>query len=327
MNQQNLEFSQPYRPENGAGVNGLNFGLSAVVNALSTPLSGADWMIYRNRQNHALPSRAVVIECVEALRSVLFPGYFGIADITPENLRFHIGVTLDRVLRLLQQQVQNGLCFECRSPTDERHCPDCEQHALEITKLYLDRLPVIQTILASDVRAAFEGDPSARSISDAIFCYPGILAVTNYRLAHELHKLGVPLLPRIITEHAHSITGIDIHPGAKIGHSFFIDHGTGVVIGETAVLGNRVRLYQGVTLGAKNFPQDDQGILVKGLARHPILEDDVVVYAGATILGRVTIGEGSSIGGNVWLTHSVNPGSWISQAKTRADGFVNGDGI
>ncbi len=182
-------------------------------------------------------------------------------------------------------------------------------------------------MLATDVQAAYEGDPAATSHSEAILCDPGILAVTNYRLAHELHKLDVPLLPRVITEHAHSITGIDIHPGAQIGDRLFIDHGTGVVIGETAIIGRNVRVYQGVTLGAKSFPVDREGNPVKGLDRHPIVEDDVVIYAGATILGRITIGRGSVIGGNVWLTHGVPPDSRVSQVEVREQGFTNGGGI
>ena len=171
----------------------------------------------------------------------------------------------------------------------------------------------MRRLLASDVEAAYEGDPALHTRDEAIFCYPGIFAITNQRIAHELHVLGVPLIPRIITEYAHTITGIDIHPGARIGERFFIDHGTGVVIGETSVIGNRVRLYQGVTLGAKSFPLDEHGNPIKGIDRHPIVEDDVVIYSGATILGRIVIGKGSTIGGNVWLTHAVPPGSKVTQ--------------
>jgi serine O-acetyltransferase len=181
--------------------------------------------------------------------------------------------------------------------------------------------------LATDVQAAYEGDPAATSPDETIFCYPGVLAITNYRLAHELYLLDVPLIPRIVTEHAHSITGIDIHPGATIGESFFIDHGTGVVIGETCEIGSRVRLYQGVTLGAKSFPLDQNGNPIKGIKRHPVVEDDVIIYSEATILGRVTIGRGSVIGGNVWLTRDVPPGSLITQAQTRQDLFESGAGI
>jgi serine O-acetyltransferase len=185
----------------------------------------------------------------------------------------------------------------------------------------------VQRILALDVRAAFEGDPAAANPDEVIFCYPGIVAITNHRLAHELHILGVPIIPRMITEAAHSATGIDIHPGATIGDRFFIDHGTGVVIGETCIIGSRVRIYQGVTLGAKSFQLDGEGHPVRGIDRHPIVEDDVTIYSGATILGRVTIGHGSVIGGNVWLVHGVPPGSRITQAQTREDVFERGAGI
>ena len=177
------------------------------------------------------------------------------------------------------------------------------------------------------MRATYEGDPAAISTDEAVFCYPGILAITNYRLAHELYIHGVPLIPRMITEYAHSSTGIDIHPGAKIDEGLFIDHGTGVVIGETAEIGKSVRIYQGVTLGAKSFALDQSGNPVKGIPRHPIVEDNVVIYSGATILGRVRIGRGSVIGGNVWLTRSIPPGSQVTQAQVREDQFESGGGI
>ncbi|MBW2263326.1 MAG: serine acetyltransferase, partial [Deltaproteobacteria bacterium] len=184
-----------------------------------------------------------------------------------------------------------------------------------------------RSLLATDVRAAFEGDPAATSKDEAIFCYPGLVAITNYRLAHALFDLEVPLIPRMITEQAHSSTGIDIHPGASIGKSFFIDHGTGVVVGETCRIGRRVRIYQGVTLGAKSLPLDEDGNPVKGVDRHPIVEDDVIIYSGATILGKVVIGRGSVIGGNVWVTRDVAPGSRITQAQARQDLFKEGAGI
>jgi serine O-acetyltransferase len=189
------------------------------------------------------------------------------------------------------------------------------------------RLPEVRRLLDSDVEAAFEGDPALQIKDEAIFSYPGLFAVTEQRIAHELQVLGVPLIPRIITEHAHSVTGIDIHPGASIGERFFVDHGTGVVIGETCRIGKNVRIYQGVTLGAKSFPLDDKGVPIKGVDRHPIVEDDVVIYAGATILGRIVIGKGSSIGGNVWLTHAVPPGSRVTQADPRETKFEYGGGI
>jgi len=273
-----------------------------------------------------LPSRDAVVDVVEDLRAVLFPGYFGTSELTADNTAFHLGSTLDRIQRSLQEQIRRGLCFACDNLGPDARA-DCDARAESITWQFLARLPETRRILATDVQAAYEGDPAATCSDEAIFCYPGVLAVTNYRLAHELHALSVPLIPRIITEHAHSITGIDIHPGATIGESFFIDHGTGVVIGETCTIGKRVRLYQGVTLGAKSFPLDKDGNPIKGIKRHPDVEDDVIVYSEATILGPVTIGHGSVIGGNVWLPHSVPPGSHVTQAQVRQDAFVNGAGI
>jgi serine O-acetyltransferase len=277
-----------------------------------------------------LPSREVVLRMVEALRSVLFPGYFGTSDVRPQTLSYYLGHTLDRVQRELELQVKRSLAFACQDQRAGRHedcLEQCTAKAAEITAGLLGGLPRIQRQVASDVRAAFEGDPAATSPNEAIFSYPGILAITNYRLAHELHVLGAPILPRMITEYAHSITGIDIHPGAAIGDHFFIDHGTGVVIGETCIIGNRVTIYQGVTLGAKSFPLDQAGNPIKGILRHPIIEDDVVIYSGATILGRITIGAGSVIGGNVWLTRSLPPKSRIAINPPRNESFQNGSGI
>jgi serine O-acetyltransferase len=262
-----------------------------------------------------LPSRDAVIECVESLRSVFFPGYFGTPDLQDESLHYFVGSTLARVLRLLEDQVRRAIAFAEKH--DFETCAHCGEASAAAPRALLGRLPSVRRLVASDVEAAYEGDPALKSRDEAIFSYPGIFAVTNQRLAHELHVLGVPLIPRIITEHAHAITGIDIHPGAAIGEKFFIDHGTGVVVGETSRIGRNVRLYQGVTLGAKSFPLDEHGNPIKGIDRHPIVEDDVVVYAGATILGRITIGKGSSVGGNVWLTESVPPGSKVTQANTR----------
>jgi serine O-acetyltransferase len=202
----------------------------------------------------------------------------------------------------------------------------CEK-SQQITRSFAEQLPAIRLLIESDIQAAYEGDPAALSPDEVLICYPGITATIHHRFAHALYKLGAPLVARVISEIAHSATGIDIHPGAQISESFFIDHGTGVVIGETAIIGKRVRLYQAVTLGAKRFAKDENGLLVKGNIRHPIVEDDVVIYAGATILGRITIGHGSTIGGNVWLTHSVPPGSHISQAQVRNETFEGGAGI
>jgi serine O-acetyltransferase len=279
----------------------------------------------RQRCRRKLPSRDRLVELVEDLRSVLFPGYFGTQDLTAETMRFQVGSTLDRVSRVLVEQVERGLAYRCTD--DPERCRGCDQRALEISDAFLRRLPALRRKLALDVAASYEGDPAATSADEAIFCYPGVLAITNYRLAHELHRLGVPLIPRIITEHAHSTTGIDIHPGATIGERFFIDHGTGVVVGETCVIGDRVRVYQGVTLGAKSLPLDERGRPIKGIPRHPIVEDDVIIYSGATILGRVTVGRGAVIGGNVWLTRSVSPGSHVTQAASRRERFEGGSGI
>jgi serine O-acetyltransferase len=272
-----------------------------------------------------LPSRDAVIQVVEDLRSVLFPGYFGTSDINDESLHYFVGATLARALRALEEQVRRGIAFGERH--DYESCDHCAEFAQQATKAFLARLPEVRRLVRSDVEAAYEGDPALKSRDEAIFAYPGIFAVTNQRIAHELHVLGVPLIPRIITEHAHTITGIDIHPGAAIGERFFIDHGTGVVVGETAIIGAGVRLYQGVTLGAKSFPLDEHGNPMKGIPRHPIVEDDVVVYAGATILGRITIGKGSSVGGNVWLTASVPPGTRVTQAEVRDQRHSHGSGI
>ncbi len=273
-----------------------------------------------------LPQRNIIMDMIEALRAVLFPGYFGTSELTADNMAFHIGSALDHVRRELEQQIRRGLCFSCDNPGTEPR-DDCDSRAATITCEFLQRLPAVKRLLASDVQAAYEGDPAATCPAETVLCYPGLLAITNYRLAHELHLLGVPLIPRIITEHAHGATGIDIHPGATIDESFFIDHGTGVVIGETCVIGKRVRLYQGVTLGAKSFPLDEDGKPIKGIKRHPHVEDDVIVYSEATILGPLTIGHGSIIGGNVWLVHDVPPGSHITQARAHEAAFDNGGGI
>jgi serine O-acetyltransferase len=259
------------------------------------------------------PSREALKEVAESLCGALFPMRLGPADLHQEGEDHYVGYTLDKALNALFGQVELELGYNRRLQCAERD--GVEAHAARIVKEFARQLPALRALLDTDVEAAYHGDPAARSVDEVLLCYPGILAVIHYRLAHALYTLGVPLIARIIAEIAHSATGIDIHPGAQIGAGFFIDHGTGVVIGETTVIGRNVRLYQAVTLGAKRFSQDESGALEKGGARHPILEDAVVVYAGATILGRITIGRGSSIGGNVWLTRSVPPGSHVSQAS------------
>ncbi|MFH1575037.1 MAG: serine O-acetyltransferase EpsC [Acidobacteriota bacterium] len=296
-----------------------------LVEELCTLKNGSTAGLGKRRQEQALPSRQAIGEIVESLRSILFPGYFGFSELKEESLRFHVGSTLDHVRRDLQEQIKRGLCFTCGEGPE---ClPFCDEKARELTGEFLRRLPNVKRLLAMDVKASYEGDPAAANTDEVIFCYPGLLAITNYRLAHELRLLDVPIIPRMITETAHSATGIDINPGAAIGEKFFIDHGTGIVIGETSIIGNRVRIYQGVTLGAKSFQLDGEGNPVRGIDRHPVVEDDVTIYSGATILGRVTIGRGSVIGGNVWLVHSVPPGSRITQAQTREDEFERGAGI
>jgi len=270
-----------------------------------------------------LPSRDAVSSIVTGLRAALFPTHYGAPDLTDETVDYYVGHTLESTLRLLAEQVRRALRFL----PEHAETPDAvlSARAFEVAREFGTQLPAIRALLVSDIQAAFTGDPAAQHITEILLCYPGVWAMTHHRLAHTLHRLGVPLLARFINEIAHSATGIDIHPGAQIGPSFFIDHGTGVVIGETAIIGERVRLYQAVTLGAKSFAADAHGALIKGNARHPVVEDDVVIYAGATILGRVTIGHGSVIGGNVWLTHSVPPGSSVSQGKIR-EGDRNDEG-
>jgi serine O-acetyltransferase len=281
-----------------------------------------------NRQGHRrppkLPSRKILVGVAEGLSAAMFPNRLGSADLADEGVDHYVGHTLNITLRALLVQIQHELHF---SSSLESLSDEDRERAIEITQAFAKRLPVIRSLLETDIVSAYEGDPAAHSVDEVLVCYPGIMAITYYRLAHELHLLDVPLIARMISEIAHSLTGIEIHPGAQIGGSFFIDHGTGVVIGETAIIGRNVRLYQAVTLGAKRFPVDEHGALVKGIPRHPIVEDDVVIYAGATILGRITIGRGSTIGGNVWLTRSVPPGSHITQAQMRHDTFEGGAGI
>ncbi len=257
-----------------------------------------------------LPSRDAVAELVQGLKEILYPGYFGRRHFTPENITYHIGDRIHQVYRLLAEQIYLGIQHSCRRC--EGLCPHCREQAADVAVRFLQRLPEVRRLLATDVQAAYDGDPAARGTDEVIFSYPGVAAVTVYRLAHELWDLQVPLLPRIMTEIAHGETGIDIHPGATIGEYFFIDHGTGVVIGETTEIGHHVKLYQGVTLGALSFPKDERGRLIRGHKRHPTLEDHVTIYSGATLLGGETVvGEGSTIGGNVWLTRSVPPQSFV----------------
>jgi len=314
----------------GSGMHGLatvdQDVIRRVVEELCAPQS---YQVVAHRGNHDIPMPSVQVleEIVESLRSVLFPGYFGHSELRVETMPYYVGSTLDHVARQLAEQIRRGISFLADSDAMDADKQLPLDRAQEITARFLQTLPKIRHLLSTDVRAAFDGDPAAHSHGETIFCYPSISALTNFRIAHELYLCKVPLIPRIITEMAHSATGIDIHPGAQIGEYFFMDHGTGIVIGETTIIGNHVRIYQGVTLGAKSFPLDEHGNPIKGMARHPIVEDDVIIYSGATVLGRIVIGRGSEIGGNVWLTHSIGPGSRIVQGSPEETAFSSGEGI
>ena len=263
------------------------------------------------------PAHAAIAVIVEGLAASLFPAHYGGPELAVESLDYFVGATLNQALSSLVEQVRLSLSFA--SPNEPNEA-ELGVRAQAIVRDFAAELPLIRGLLVNDLRAAFAGDPAAAGFPEILLGYPGMTAILHYRLAHALHELGALLLARLVSEIARSKTGIDIHPGAQIGSSFFIDHGAGVVIGATAIVGERVRIYQAVTLGARRFPAEKSGALVKGAARHPIIEDDVIIYAGATILGRVVIGRGSIIGGNVWLTQDVGPGSHVSQARTRNDG-------
>lgn len=302
----------------------LSFGVDELVEQLRTLRLQS--LESRQRRDHPpkLPSKKILAEIVDNLGAVLFPNRLGFPDLNDEGIDYFVGHTLDSLLKQLNRQIALELKFIAEQ---KGASSDVREQSQQITRSFAENLPAIRLLIDSDIQAAYEGDPAALSPDEVLICYPGITATIHHRFAHALYKLGAPLVARVISEIAHSATGIDIHPGAQISESFFIDHGTGVVIGETAIIGKRVRLYQAVTLGAKRFAKDENGLLVKGNIRHPIVEDDVVIYAGATILGRITIGRGSTIGGNVWLTHSVPPGSHISQAQVRSETFEGGAGI
>ena len=288
--------------------------LTTAVNRLSDSESYRG-LFYQHNHGENLPSVTKLNEIVELTRAILFPGYYGHSTLKTQTVSYHIGVNIERLFDLLTEQIQAGLYFGVTNSGIEYEEESHTGIAAEVASQIIGCLPDLRKTLATDVEAAYYGDPAATCFGEIIYCYPVIRALTNYRLAHELFKRNIPLIPRIITEMAHSETGIDIHPGAQIGHHFTIDHGTGVVIGATCIIGNNVKLYQGVTLGAKSFPLDEQGNPIKGIARHPILEDDVIVYSNATILGRVTIGKGATIGGNIWITEDVAQGARIIQEK------------
>ena len=290
----------------------LNERLPQVVEKLVASVKSEPRLQHLNRVY--LPSRDEIISIIKLLRQLVFPGYYGKQGLTTANLPFRIGEIVLEVSDLLYEQVRCCLRYresiEGSNGMNDERCEECDRKAAQIVATFLDRLPTIREMIADDVQAAFDGDPAAQNTDETIFCYPGVFAITVQRLAHELQKLQVPLLPRIMTEYAHSLTGIDIHPGAQLGRSFFIDHGTGVVIGETTIIGANVKVYQGVTLGAlaPHFGQ-----MLRGTKRHPTIEDNVTIYAGATILGGDTvIGKGCVIGGNVFITSSVPPLNQVS---------------
>ncbi len=274
---------------------------------------------------YELPSQDALLGITRSLTAALFPRHFGPEALNEDTIDDFVNRSLQSALQGLFEQVRREL--QLTQGPSGKDGATLSQQAAEVTRSFAARLPKVRELLESDIQAAFRGDPAARSVDEVLLCYPGIGAVIKHRLAHQLYRLDATLIARLMAESAHSSTGIDVHPGATIAGSFFIDHGTGVVIGETAIIGQNVRIYQAVTLGAKRFSVDESGALVKGAPRHPIIEDDVVIYAGATILGRITVGKGSIIGGNVWLTNSVPPGSSITQMQARSDVFIGGGGI
>lgn len=267
---------------------------------------------YKGRPTPKLPSKQAIDQIVQDVVALLYPRHFGPESLTPETTDAFVTGMLESLRPRLAEQIRLELML-----SEPAEAAQCAAQARSITLEFLRGLVRVRDLHDTDIAAAFDSDPSARSLDEIVFCFPGVAAILRHRLAHELFRLGAPMLARIIAELSHSRTAIDIHPGAQIGPAFFIDHGTGVVIGETAIIGRNVRLYQNVTLGAKRFEADETGALIKGRPRHPILQDDVVIYAGATVLGRITIGKGSVIGGGVWLTRDVGPGSVVTQASAQ----------
>jgi len=314
------EYTTPLyeRSEPGTDAGVVHWNLDSIV----TQLRFSREVSHNIRPKGSLrqsPSRDALAGILGDLSAALFPTHYGQSELGRENIDYFVGSTLNRALVALIEQVHRSLLFSGDVRSDAKILTD----ASTIARDFAVELPSIRGLLVDDVRAAHRGDPAAGDLYEILLGYPGMTAIVYHRLAHSLYLRGATLVARLISEIAHSKTGIDIHPGAEIGASFFIDHGTGVVIGETAIIGQHVRIYQAVTLGARNFPANESGTLIKGKPRHPIIEDEVVIYAGATILGRVTIGRGSIIGGNVWLTRSVPPNSRISQARIRDQDSVD----
>jgi len=290
----------------------MNTDLLNTIKKLSQPEGFRD-ICHECGAKDSMPSADVLKEVVLIARSILFPGYFGDPEVNEQSMEYHISLNVERLHSLLLQQIKAGICFTFNGVSHDMKI--VEQQAIEKAKAFVMQLPSIREKLHTDVIAAYNGDPAAKSFGEVIFCYPSIRAISNYRIANALLKLEVPLIPRIITEMAHSETGIDIHPGATIGEYFTIDHGTGVVIGETAIIGDNVKMYQGVTLGARSFPLNQDGNPIKGIERHPIIGNNVIIYSNSTILGRITVGDGAVIGGNLWVDTDVPAGAKLAQKK------------
>lgn len=293
--------------------------LSQTLDNIAKQLSQApenSGMCHIRRRGEPLPSQQKVKEIVSLCRALIFPGFFGDSGVTQQNMRYHAGLNIERLSYLLIDQIVAGKCLDvpCCEPLD---LDSMTKDAIPLCDTFIRQLPELRRMLMADVEATYKADPAAISIEEVIYCYPSILATSAYRIAHLLHTLDVPVIPRMITELAHSETGIDIHPAATIGESFTIDHGTGIVIGATCIIGNNVKIFQGVTLGAKSFKLDENNNPIKGVPRHPIIGNNVVIYSNATILGRITIGDNAIIGGNLWVTEDVAPGEKIVQAPAK----------
>lgn len=287
--------------------------LRQTVEALSDEASYGR-LFHSSRDEEALPSSENLKRIIDLCRAILFPGYYGSARINKQTIRFHTGVAVETLHSLLSKEIHAGICFadqDCLACSEEER----NEQAVQLSERFIASLPELRHVLATDAEATYNGDPAAQNLGEVIFCYPGFRAICNYRIAHQLFLEGVPYIPRIITELAHSETGIDIHPGARIGHHFSIDHGTGTVIGETSILGNYVRIFQGVSLAGEKFPPDENGNAIRGVARHPVVGNHVTIYSNATLLGHIHIGDGATIYGNVWLTHDVAAGESIGQSQ------------
>ena len=291
-----------------------NDALREAVERLSDEGSYAQ-LFHAYCEEEELPSGKVLQSLVELCRAILFPGYYGQARITGQTIRFHTGVSIEQLFEELSKQIYAGLCLANTSQTTSSQA--AKATAERIAEEFISSLPELRSLLATDAEAMFDSDPAAQNPGEVIFCYPGFRAICNYRIAHVLYRLEVPFMPRMITEMAHSETGIDIHPGATIGHHFSIDHGTGIVIGETSVIGDYVRIFQGVSLAGAKLPPDEKGNTIRGIARHPILGNHVTVYSNATLIGKIHIGDGATICGNVWVAEDVPAGATVSQPERK----------